>query len=142
LYNAIFGYNEFALEILAVLELKPQDFERFRDAFVTNGEIAVYTRLGGGNREGYAETIEKLQKHPLYLRDKDDSYDSTYATFYFRIPDQYRELMKRCDIGEFSPEDRWKQAMENLKRPGETDRVLGRLPQFTKAIGIDPKGEA
>lgn len=86
LYNAIFGVNPNAGKILEALGLLPGQIGRFRDAFIIGGEIAVYTRMGGPNREEYREQIEALRSHPCYLRDEDDDFDSTYATFYFRIP--------------------------------------------------------
>ena len=59
------------------------------DCFVDNNEIHVYTRVGGGNRNcEFGE--EELQQHPNYLRDFDDEYDSTYATYVFSIPDEFK----------------------------------------------------
>ncbi len=83
---------------------------RYRDSWVERGEdgepvIAVYTRNGGGNRECWCDgghpdgpctaliATEVLPAHPLYLRDADDAYDCTYATFYFKVPDEYREAL-------------------------------------------------
>ena len=54
-----------------------------------NPEMFVYTRAGGGNRDDYAREIMGLQAHPLYVRDYDDPFDSTYATFVFRVPDEW-----------------------------------------------------
>lgn len=57
--------------------------------------VSVHTRQGGGNRECYCDDYEShedyclsenndgMTKHPNYLSDADDDYDSTYATFYF-----------------------------------------------------------
>lgn len=78
---------------------------RFRDCWLEkHGDltvIALYTRNGGGNREHYSDDTEAgpgcdctgctatygLPSHPLYLGDEDMEFDSTYATFYFRLPD-------------------------------------------------------
>ena len=84
--NILHGRNHHAGVILAMLGLNESDFGRFRDAHVAEGEIAVYTRCGGGNREDYEEMFESLSQHPRYLRDKDDDFDSTYATIYFSVP--------------------------------------------------------
>lgn len=134
MYNAIFGNDEHYREILDVLGLSVPHFGRFRDAFVTNGEIAVYTRLGGGNRPGYAAVIESLQAHPFYLRDQDDGFDCTYATFYFSIPDEHKERLSKFDIGPFDPDARWKAAIQRAKDdPKEAARVAKELP---KSVGI------
>lgn len=90
LYNMINGVNPATFFILPMLgEKHPDNYPRFRDCFVDNNEIHVYTRVGGGNRNcGFGE--EELQQHPNYLRDFDDEYDSTYATYVFSIPDEFK----------------------------------------------------
>lgn len=84
------GVNPATFFILPMLgEKHPDNYPRFRDCFVDNNEIHVYTRVGGGNRNcEFGE--EKLQQHPNYLRDFDDEYDSTYATYVFSIPDEFK----------------------------------------------------
>jgi len=44
----------------------------------------LHTRMGGGNRDDYADSIAELQAHPGFLRDYDDSFDCTYANFVYR----------------------------------------------------------
>ena len=90
LYNMINGVNPATFFILPMLgEKHPDNYPRFRDCFVDNNEIHVYTRVGGGNRDcEFGE--EELQQHPNYLRDFDDEYDSTYATYVFSIPDEFK----------------------------------------------------
>ena len=84
------GVNPATFFILPMLgEKHPDNYPRFRDCFVDNNEIHVYTRVGGGNRNcEFGE--EELQQHPNYLRDFDDEYDSTYATYVFSIPDEFK----------------------------------------------------
>jgi len=59
----------------------------------------VHTRNGGGNRECYecddrhepgcpAGANDEMQSHPAFLADHDDTGDSTYANFHFRIDDK------------------------------------------------------
>ena len=88
LYNLLHGYNPNAALILRTLDLDPRQIDRFRDAsFGKDGDAHVLhllCRTGGGNREDYANAV--LTQHSLYLRDHDDEYDSTYAHYYFRIP--------------------------------------------------------
>lgn len=125
LYNAIFGVNKTAPVVLHVLGLTTEAVGRFRDAWfekLPNGTIraAVYTRNGGGNREHYGLDANEegaepspsckctgctmsfaLPAHPLYVEDGDDAFDSTYATIYFRLPDDVKA--KLVELG--APED-------------------------------------
>ncbi len=138
-YTAVFGQNQAADAILATLGLTREDVGRFRDCFVTEGEIAVYTRNGGNNREcccsdGPACGAEcrnpdtaqcactgcvithRLPSHPLYVRDEDDDFDSTYATIYFRFPDEHADQLRLLEAREpFDPSARWLKAIEDLR---------------------------
>ena len=115
-YRTIFGQNLGCDAILSTLGLTREETGRFRDCFVANGEIAVYTRNGGGNREYFQETIDKLSKHPCYIRDEDDEFDSTYATIYFSFPEEFSDVLNKIDNGEkFDPNKRWINALESLK---------------------------
>lgn len=89
LYNMLFGKNPNSDILLAILELKSSDIERFRDCGFEEGGIYVYTRTGGGNRDSYPN--EKLTSSPYYLGDEDDEYDYTYATYHFKFPDPIKE---------------------------------------------------
>jgi hypothetical protein len=114
LYNIVFGENPFADAILATLDLDRTAFRRFRDVFVTQGQIAVYTRCGGGNREAY---MPDFTSHPCYLRDVDDEFDNTYATIYFSFPEAHKEQLAAMDNGvPFNPSQRWKDAIAVLKQ--------------------------
>lgn len=88
LYNLLHGVSPNALAILQALDLDPTQISRFRDAsFGKDGDEHVFDlfcRTGGGNRPDYSNAV--LTSHPLYLRDHDDVDDSTYAHYYFRIP--------------------------------------------------------
>lgn len=84
------GVNPNAPALLHALNLNPKEIDRLRDvSFGKDGDqvvIHVFCRTGGGNREDYPNT--KLVEHPLYIRDEDDDFDSTYAHYYFRVPDE------------------------------------------------------
>ena len=75
----------------------PDNYPRFRNVFLKDEEypeydnhIHVYTRVGGGNRESYEDEITELQSMPGYVTDHDDSFDSTFATFVFSVPDEWK----------------------------------------------------
>lgn len=85
-YNMLFGQNPSTEQILSLLNLKKEDIERFRDCGIDGDGIYIFTRTGGGNRESYPNEI--LTSHPLYKYDFDDSFDNTYAYYYFESPEQ------------------------------------------------------
>lgn len=111
LYNMINGVNPATFFILPMLgEKHPDQYPRFRDCFVgklynsdtddefgipvkqtdqTEKVISVYTRVGGGNRNNYVDEIKELQSHPNYIKDYNDSFDSTFATFLFSVPKEF-----------------------------------------------------
>lgn len=102
LYNMINGVNPAAFFALPMLgEKHPDEYPRFRDCFIDGDEINVYTRVGGGNRnEGYGE--EELQSHPNFLRDFDDDFDSTFATYVFSVPSEWRDDFSKLKEGKLS----------------------------------------
>jgi hypothetical protein len=89
-YNMLFGMNGKADLLLAVIGLKQCDIERFRDCHVSEdgATISVYTRTGGGNREGYPNLL--MRKRPEWSGSTDDDYDRTYCTDTFTVPEQWR----------------------------------------------------
>lgn len=127
LYNMLFGVNPDYNQILAALNITHEEVPRFRDAYLTEREgqqvIAIHTRMGGGNRGHWdfdsdsEEGVEcscngcrakyRLAQHPSYIADEDDDFDSTYATYYFKMPDHL--------TGENStkPAEKWKAFLEN-----------------------------
>ena len=117
LYNLLHGVNKQAPILLAFLGLTPAKVGRFRDAYLNEDgtKIIVYTRNGGGNREHYflSECEEgegcnctgcimtyQLPKHPNYICDYDDDFDSTYAYVEFTVPEKYKEIAKLLVTGE------------------------------------------
>jgi hypothetical protein len=122
LYNALFGRNPMSHVLLATLGLDEGSVGRFRDCHLSRGEdgktrIVVFTRNGGGNREDYQGVTDELQAHPNYLRDYDDDFDCTYASYEFSVPEKYaaeiEELME--DNGpEAPPMERFKNLLDLL----------------------------
>ena len=87
-------------------------------AIVDGDEIHVYTRVGGGNRNcGFGE--EELQQHPNYLRDEDDDFDSTYATYIFSVPNEWKEDFEKIKGGKL------KEISQNYK-----DRLYAVFPKL------------
>jgi hypothetical protein len=127
LYNMINGVDPATFFILPMLgEKHPDNYPRFRDCFVgelsnsdendqfgipqketdtTKKVISVYTRIGGGNREDYENQIKELRSHPNYIRDYDDDFDSTFATFQFSVPKEFEsdyDLILKNKLSEIS----------------------------------------
>ena len=89
LYNIINGYNIACVLILPMLGRKQEEYPRFRDCFVKDGMIAIYTRVGGGNRGcGFGE--EELYKDPNFIKTYDVDFDSSYATYLFNVPEKWK----------------------------------------------------
>lgn len=89
LYNMMHGFNPSCVFLLPMLGRKPDEYPRFRDCFLEDGKIAIYTRVGGNNRNcGYGE--EELYKDPNYLSTYDDDFDATYATYLFKVPEKWK----------------------------------------------------
>lgn len=145
LYNMLFGNNPLAGTVLSALNLSPNDIPRFRDAYYDADEdqLVVYTRTGGGNREYYGEPggydnegyegpfNSDLEAHPEYIRDEDDDFDSTYAYFYFKIPEAFAPIFttfKELGAGkDLNPTDKFAQMIEDLQSgtsTPDTERAL------------------
>ena len=136
LYNAVHGHNPLAGIVLAALGLTPNDVPRLRDAWfdAENDRLVVYTRTGGGNRdyydtkagnleeggEGEGPFNEDLRDVAGFLSDEDDDFDSTYASFYYSIPDRAREVfdtLKEVGAGrDPPPKERWEALLEGLRQ--------------------------
>lgn len=150
LYNAIYGVNQATFFILPMLGKHPDEYPRFRDCFIgglenadetdpfgiplkkTSDEkvISIYTRVGGGNRDDYKSEIEQLQKLPNYLRDYDDDFDSTFATFVFSIPEKWKadfDKITENKINEISDEYK-----KQLKRV--FPKIARKFDEFLKEI--------
>ena len=125
LYNAIFGVNPATVLIAPMLtDERPESyFPRFRDCYVEDGNIVVYTRVGGGNRSydthpPYACNYDegdwdadwdfgenKLYELPTFIRTYDDEFDTTYGYYVFGVPDEWKADFERVmagNLGELS----------------------------------------
>lgn len=101
------------------------DIPRFRKIYIDKkdedeGErnyIVAIGRCGGGNRDEYQDDIDLLKENKLYINDYDDEGDSTYAQIIFKIPDEYKYLIK------------FEEMLANNKIP-----TLENLNEITKSI--------
>ena len=137
LYNMLFGINSAAPVLLKILNLTVDEVPRFRDCFIDGDKIVIHTRTGGGNRDFYDSEQSCRKCYPerwiddtppvgpwntaltgneFYIKDEDDEYDSTYANFYFRFPDEYADDLKLLSgsITAHTPSEKWKALFENL----------------------------
>lgn len=145
LYNMIHGVNPLAGPLLTMLDMKPEQCGRFRDCFLTDERpdiaplvIAVYTRNGGGNREEYEDVTEELRAHPGFVADYDDDFDCTYATYLFKVPERYVQMLEKLVKADpaavpASPHERFEAFMTKLKS-GEQDEQTRRVIDATKPI--------
>lgn len=89
MYNLLFGRNPHSVLLLAVIGLKENDVERFRDVSSSpdGKQVHIYTRTGGGNREAFPnETMRALDS---WVDSEDDDYDSTNCTDTFNVPTEF-----------------------------------------------------
>lgn len=165
LYNMLFGTNEIAPLLLFILDLNQPDNKwdsgRFRDIYLNeNGtRIILYTRNGGGNRRHwdlshskYKEGPDcpcpgciityKLKKHPNYIRDYDDDFDSTYAYVEFGVPKQFREIAEGLATGKKpqSVHEKFSAYMERIKAgkeqiPEEIEKIFREIKRELKKQG-------
>ena len=120
MYNLLFGMNPQSETLLqTVLGWTKHDIPRFRDVELefdqTNNSVrlAVYTRMGGGNRECWNQyddeepdcsamncpactMTNKVEKHKQFLMSEDDDFDNTYATYYFSVTAEQAAALKQA----------------------------------------------
>jgi len=107
IYNMMHGTNPATFFILPMLGKHPDSYPRFRDCFLQDEEhpkyddhIHVYTRTGGGNRDDYEVENGIMAEHPNYINNFDDSFDSTYASWVFSVPEEWKDDFGKIKNGE------------------------------------------
>lgn len=132
LYNMMMGFNPACVAIMPMLGRKQEEWPRFRDCFITDEKnIAIYTRVGGGNRNcGYGE--EELYKDENFLTTYDDEYDNTYATYEFKVPEKWKADFDAILAGESSKVsreyiDHVKSFYPKLAENGFIDKMFGEV---------------
>lgn len=139
MYNMLFGVNPFSKVYLEMLGLDFEKVPRFRDTFLDEENnqlyLVVYTRTGGGNREYYVEENNYMKNNPYYAFDRDDDFDSTYAYFFFNLPESAKEAIN--DIARIDhnlpPADKWKRMFKAMEKGDQSD------PQFKRALEVGDK---
>lgn len=120
LYNMVFpGAFARADVLLPLLGIAEDKIARFRDVWVEREEdgrlyFRVYTRLGGGNRPDYVDAIERLRAHPTYVRDADDLFDTTYASFWFNVQNDLVDHLGSVACEPIDVDARWRATLEAL----------------------------
>lgn len=134
LYNMMMGFNPACVVIMPMLGRKQEEWPRFRDCFITDEKnIAIYTRVGGGNRNcGYGE--EELYKDENFLATYDDEYDNTYATYEFKVPGKWKadfDLIIEGKSSEVSQEyiNHVKKFYPKLAAEGVIDKIFGKVAE-------------
>lgn len=130
LYNMLMGFNPACVAIMPMLGRKQDEYPRFRDCYVTDeGNIAIYTRVGGGNRDcGHGE--EELYKDENFITTYDDEYDNTYGTYEFGVPEKWKADFDKIineKYSEVSKEyiDYVKTFYPKLTEEGVIDKIFG-----------------
>lgn len=109
LYNMLNGVNPCTFLILPMLGKHPDEYPRFRDCFIEEGQIVVLTRVGGNNRNsGFDE--DQLYSHPNFVRTYDDDFDNTYGYYVFSVPDEWKDDFNKLMNGE-KPSERYIEQM-------------------------------
>jgi hypothetical protein len=115
--------------LLAAINLPRETIPRFRDVWINADftELTVHTRTGGGNRREYATQNAMLTAHPLYMRDADDAFDSTFADFTFRVPQEEAKKLN-AEIEDFADDVRAQVIAMITEKPREKfDKVMEAL---------------
>jgi hypothetical protein len=124
-----------------ILCIAPERFPRARDSWIEKDPggavIALYTRAGGGNRDDYAEQIALLQHHALYLEDADDTFDKTYATFRFRVPESIADVAESMAVDRVDTDARWREAIESIKDGNIRPAAVAAMDQIMTAVVDD-----
>lgn len=106
MYQLLNGVNQATFYILPMLGKHPDEYPRFRDCFLIDPEhpeydyhIHIYTRTGGGNRDDYEVENQAMRDMPGFVADYDDSYDCTYASWVFAVPERWKDDFEKLKTG-------------------------------------------
>ena len=136
LYNMLHGVNPLAGVLMKMLDIGPGDVPRFRDCYFNGEHIIIYTRTGGGNREEYEAENDAMCGLPGYVRDEDDEFDSTYASFYYEVPEQFNLLMDKLKsmAQKQTQSERWQATLEHISTASPDDPLVQRMTEAFKPV--------
>lgn len=142
LYNMINGVNPMTPILLAMLGINISNVPRFRDCYFDGENIVIYTRTGGGNRDwyespqscrdNYPESFDgedeptgpwnsDLQALPGYVRDEDDDFDSTYASFYFNVSPHMEWVIPHLAAEGKTPGEKMREFIDRLNESSASE---------------------
>lgn len=130
LYHMINGVSGATFFVLPLLGKHPDEYPRFRDCFTSDAEhpryddhIHVYTRTGGGNREAYEAENDAIRAMPGFVSDFDDSYDSTFASWVFKIPERFKADYDKATSGKLKETSAEYQALVRKVYPKLSEKL-------------------
>lgn len=136
LYHMVFGDGGFRRGAFLLPLVGFTSFEqtgRFRDCWLIRDGVGrlmvqLYTRNGGNNRTGYADVIDAMRASRLYQRDADDTFDTTFANFYFLVPVEELDATLAAKLTELAidpvdTDQRWRDAVGAVDGPRDTSSV-------------------
>lgn len=90
MFDWAIGNSGWPEQVLMAVRVIPAEIPRYRDHWVERDSedsviVAIYTRVGGGNRPDYQEWLSNVRLLPSFVSDSDDEFDSTYCTLRFRL---------------------------------------------------------
>ena len=135
LYNMILGHDPMTPVLLTILRLRPEQIPRFRDCWWNGEYIVLLTRTGGGNRSEYEFENHALTQWPNYVRNMDSAMDSTYAEFYFRMPDNMQWVVPQLTVQPKTMDERLEETLAAMRDPSKTnDPKIRRANQAVQAL--------
>ena len=125
LYNMLHGLEPTAAVVLAVLNLRPEDIVRFRDAYFTYRDatytdpvMVIMARTGSTSWTEAGDRNQHLRQLSDFISSEDDAFDTSFALYRFEMP----EMLKAT-------------AMAYLRDNGRPLSIKQKLDQ---AMGADP----
>lgn len=135
MYEMVCNINPDAGRVISLIDIDPEwliEEARLRDVYLSKDrtKVVIFTRIGGGNREAYKNAIKRLRNHKNYIKDYDDDFDDTYASFEYQIPsNKLVEVVAFLSSSDTTTGgEKLKQSLEKLEK--DPDEFLKEHPRF------------
>ena len=135
MYEMVCDINPDAGRVLNLIGLDPTfliEECRLRDVYLSKDKtkVVIFTRIGGGNRESYSASIKRLKNFKGYIRNYDDDFDNTYASFEYQIPaNKLTEVVAFLSSSDTTTGgEKLKQSLERLEK--DPDEFIKEHPRF------------